>query len=140
MERSTDANSENKRVQDLLQRYLISRRIWRSSAAETSAHLDDDSLATFVEGNLAERELSPAVNHLVDCSFCLHKTAALMRLQLELDDANELNRVPDVSHPAKISTVLSDMFAKIFGTDDRAVFAHEEKDEPESPEKNGHER
>jgi hypothetical protein len=128
MERSRDISPENKRVHDLVDRYLISRRILKSSAAETSAHLDDDSLATFVEGTLSQRELGPVMSHLVDCGFCLHKTAELVRLDLEFADTNEIAPLAEAAAPSKISAVLSDLFSKIFGTNDGAVFAHEEKE------------
>ena len=132
MEHSRDISPENKRVHELVDRYLISRRILKSSAAETSVHLDDDSLATFVEGTLSQRELGPMVSHLVDCSFCLHKTAELVRLDLEFSDSSEIDRAVETSpQPAKISAVLSDLFSKIFGTNDGAVFAHQEKDDSE---------
>ena len=129
MEHSRDISPENMRAHDLVDRFLVSRRILKSSAAETSVHLDDDSLATFVEGKLSRRELGPTVNHLVDCSFCLHKTAELVRLDIEFSEAGQFARIADTSQPSKISAVLSDLFSKIFGTNDGAVFAHQEKDE-----------
>jgi hypothetical protein len=132
MEHSRNISPENKRVHELVDRYLISRRILKSSAAETSVHLDDDSLATFVEGTLSQRELGPVVNHLVDCGFCLHKTAELVRLDLELSDSIATTRTAEAAtQPAKISAVLSDLFSKIFGTNDGAVFAHQEKNDSE---------
>ena len=128
MEHSGEIRPENVQVHDLVNRYLISRRSLKSSAAETSFHLDDDSLATFVEGSLSERELGPVMTHLVDCGFCLHKTAELVRLDFEFAESNELAGAADTSQqPSKISTVLSDLFSKIFATGDDAVFAHEEK-------------
>lgn len=113
-------------MHDLLDRYFASRRTLKSSAAETSFHLDEDSLANFVEGTLSRREMEPVVDHLVECRFCLHKTAELVRLDLELADVNQLPAEAS-SQPLSISTVLSDLFSKIFGTNDGAVFAHEEK-------------
>lgn len=122
-------------MHDLLDRYFASRRTLKSSAAETSFHLDEDSLANFVEGTLSRREMEPVVDHLVECRFCLHKTAELVRLDLELADVNQLPAEAS-SQPLSISTVLSDLFSKIFGTNDGAVFAHEEKkdDKDESDE------
>lgn len=131
MERSREIGPENMRAHDLVDRYLVSQRILKSSAAETSVHLDDDSLATFIEGTLSQRELGPIVNHLVNCGFCLHKTAELVRLDLELADTQEVFRTVESAQPAKISAVLSDLFSKIFGTNDGAVFAHQEKEESE---------
>lgn len=129
MEHSRDIGPENMQAHDLVDRFLVSRKILKSSAAETSAHLDDDSLATFVEGKLNRRELAPIVSHLVDCGFCLHKTAELVRLDMEFEGTDAVTRVVDTSQPSKISAVLSDLFSKIFGTNDGAVFAHQEKDE-----------
>ena len=121
-------------MHDLLDRYFASRRIFKSSAAETSFHLDEDSLATFVEGSTSRREIEPVVAHLVECRFCLHKTAELVRLDLELAEASSVSAVDASSQPVSISTVLSDLFTKIFGTNDGAVFAHEEKKDEEKRE------
>ena len=137
MEHVKDLSIENARMHDLLDRYFASRRTLKSSAAETSFHLDEDSLATFVEGTMSLRESGSVVDHLVDCRFCLHKTAELVRLDLELADVNHVALADTSAQPVSISTVLSDLFSKIFGTSDSAVFAHEEKkdDEDPSPEK-----
>jgi len=129
MEHVKDLSIENARMHDLLDRYFASRRTLKSSAAETSFHLDEDSLATFVEGTLSLRESGSVVDHLVDCRFCLHKTAELVRLDLELADVNYVPLAE--AQPVSISTVLSDLFSKIFGTNDSAVFAHEEKKDDE---------
>ena len=126
MENATNLSIENAKLHDLLDRYLASRKALKSSAAETSFHLDDDSLATFVEGSLSEREAGPVVSHLVDCGFCLHKTAELVRLDLEVAEA--ITTQPSFeAQPLRISAVLNDLFSKIFGTSDGAVFAHEDK-------------
>lgn len=127
MEHVKDLSIENARMHDLLDRYFASRRSLKSSAAETSFHLDEESLATFVEGTLSRREAVPVVDHLVECRFCLHKTAELVRLDLELAEVNHASLAEDATRPVSISTVLSDLFSKIFGTNDGAVFAHEEK-------------
>lgn len=130
MKHVKDLSIENARMHDLLDRYFASRRTLKSSAAETSFHLDEDSLANFVEGSLSRREMEPVVDHLVECRFCLHKTAELVRLDLELA---EISPAPadGSAQPVSISTVLSDLFSKIFGTNDGAVFAHEEKKDNE---------
>ena len=131
MEHVKDLSIENARMHDLLDRYFASRRTLKSSAAETSFHLDEDSLATFVEGTMSLRESGSVVDHLVDCRFCLHKTAELVRLDLELGEATPVAFAETSAQPVSISTVLSDLFSKIFGTNDSAVFAHEEKKDDE---------
>ena len=97
--------------------------------------MDEDSLAAFAEGNLAERESAPMVDHLVRCGFCRHKTADLLRLSVAFEGVEpELSPVADASQPSKVSEVLSGLLAKIFGSSsDQAVFAHEEKN-PEDGE------
>jgi hypothetical protein len=131
MKNAENISNENMGVQALLDRYLISRRVLKSSAAETSFHLDDDSLTTFVEGTLSRRESASVVGHLVDCSFCRHKTAELVRLDLEFADVADVTLPGEPAQPQRISAVLNDLFSKIFGTSDDAVFAHEEKESRE---------
>ena len=136
MEETTkNMNSEEAKIQSLLEAFLRSRTTLKSSAAETSFHLDEDSLAAFAEGNLAERESAPMVGHLVRCGFCRHKTAELIRLSVAFEGFEP--ELAPRSEPSKISEVLSGLLAKIFGSSDQAVFAHEEKKDgdPESEEK-----
>lgn len=127
MENLRPTDNETRCIQDMLDRYLASRSILKSSAAETSAHLDEDSLTAFAEGRLNRRESGPVVTHLVACGFCRHKTAELVRLDLELADVAETAVPSESPEPSRISAVLSDILSKMFGTTDGAVFAHEEK-------------
>jgi len=139
MEETKNMSSEEAKIQSLLEAFFRSRPTLKSSAAETSFHLDEDSLTAFAEGNLAERESAPMVEHLVRCGFCRHKTAELLRLSLAFEGVEpEQTTLAAASEPSKISEVLSGLLAKIFGTSsDQAVFAHEEKkaEDGESDEK-----
>ena len=127
MENTGKLNIEEIRIQGLLDRYL-NRRAADSNLSIQENHLDDDSITAFVEGNLSERESKPIVSHLVDCSFCRHVTAELVRLDLAFADEQVQAAVPE-SQPSKISEVLNNLLAKIFGTGDSAVFAHHETEE-----------
>ncbi|HEX6124614.1 MAG TPA: hypothetical protein VFZ23_04510 [Pyrinomonadaceae bacterium] len=131
MENITPVSTENTRIPDMLDRYLALRKVLKSSAAETSAHLDEDTLTAFAEGSLTRRENEPVVSHLVACKFCCHKTAELVRLDLELAEINEVPVRTESPEPSRISSVLSDILSKMFGTTDGAVFAHEDKAENE---------
>lgn len=126
MENTGNTNIEEIRIQGLLDRYLNRRAA--SSIATQQTHLDEDSLTAFVEGNLSERESKPIVSHLVDCSFCRHVTAELVRLDLAFAD-EKVQSVAQESQPSKISEVLNNLLAKIFGHGDSAVFAHQETEE-----------
>jgi hypothetical protein len=117
-------NLEEDEIQELLERYLR----FQSTAETSQAHLDEDSLNSFIEGRLSQKESSLVFNHLSRCSFCLHVTAELSRLEHEFADVRAIEPVVP-KKPEKISEVLSNLFAKIFGTSDGAVFAHQE-DEP----------
>jgi hypothetical protein len=125
MENTGNKNIEEIRIQGLLDSYLNRQ----STVVSTQQnHLDEDSLAAFVEGNLSERESKPIVSHLVDCSFCRHVTAELVRLDLAFAD-EQVQAVVEENQPSRISEVLNNLLAKIFGTSDSAVFAHHETEE-----------
>jgi hypothetical protein len=119
-------------IQGLLDRYMRSEFSSENFIGQ-ARHLDEDLLAAFVEGNLGERESEPIVNHLVECSFCRHVTAELVRLDLAFAEEN-VKFVVNENQPSRISEVLSNLLSRIFGTNDDAVFAHQEKEEKEEKE------
>ncbi|MEJ7847432.1 MAG: hypothetical protein WKF92_04995 [Pyrinomonadaceae bacterium] len=129
-------NSEDLKMQGLIDGYLKARPSGMNPASEGS-HLDEDSLAAFVDGNLNEREARPVIGHLIDCSFCRHITADLVRLDLAFAENEVISPIPENHQPARVSEVLSGLLSRIFGTSDGAVFAHQEEDEEnkEAPEK-----
>lgn len=131
MDYTKNRGTEEQRIQSLLTAFFVSRKSLKSSAAETSFHVDEDFLTAFAEGNLGERESMPIVNHLVNCGFCRHKTAELIRLDLEFSPGDEERSPVSAAEPHKISEVLSGLLAKIFGSADGAVFAHNEKEADE---------
>lgn len=131
MEHEIKLNPQELQIQGLLDRYLVSRNTVNTAAV---SHIDDDSLAAFVEGTLNTRESGSVVSHLVDCGYCRHTTAELVRLDLAFAEEEIPARAETASEPSKISEVLSGIFSKIFGTTDGAVFAHEEKEKKEKDE------
>ena len=133
MDNTNKMSTDETKMQGLLNAFLLSRRSLKSSAAETSFHIDEDFLTAFTEGNLSDRESMPVVSHLADCGFCRHKTAELVRLALEFgsDEPVVASAVP--TEPHTISDVLSSLLTKIFGSAEGAVFAHNEKDAEEKP-------
>lgn len=120
------------RIQETMNRFLKTR--YNNDYNTTEDHLDDDTLAAFVEGNLGEKQAVPVVRHLVGCSFCRHITAELIKLDLVFAEENFESKTAN-EKPAKISDVLSSVVSKIFGGNDGAVFAHQEtEDEDEKTE------
>ncbi|MEO8573466.1 MAG: hypothetical protein ABI481_05820, partial [Pyrinomonadaceae bacterium] len=136
MDNTNKLSTRELKMQSLLEAFLLSRKSLKSSAAETSFHIDEDSLTAFTEGNISERESMPVISHLASCGFCRHKTAELVRLDLAFRSDEEDVRTAPAAEPHKISDVLSGLLTKIFGTPDGAVFAHNEKDSDDKNQKN----
>lgn len=127
MENTGQMNPQELRIQGLLDRYLASQAL--NQSPPQNLHLDEDSLTAFAEGRLSEREAKPMIKHLVDCSFCLHVTAELVRLDLQFAPEPEPVRVrAEAAEPSKISEVLSNLLSRIFGTSDEAVLAYDDKE------------
>jgi len=115
-------------IQGILAKYLTSAK----PSNVSTPHLDQDTLAAFAEGNLSEREARPAVSHLVDCSFCRHITAELVKLDLEFESEPVVAQASgEASQPTKVSDVLSGLLSKMFGSSENAVFAHQEEEDEE---------
>ena len=112
----------------MIDQYLSSR-YQHTTAEATGMHLDDDSLTAFAEGRVSPREAEPMIGHLVQCSFCRHITADLILLDMAFADDTEVMRPVGSAEPSTISEVLSGLIARIFGTGEAAVFAHNESEE-----------
>jgi hypothetical protein len=126
--------SQNRRTnsQDLKIRQLINSFLRLRASSDVSSlkeqHLDEDSFAAFIEGNLGERETQPILTHLVNCSFCRNVTAELIRLDFAF--AEPIAEAYEVSNtPSKVSEVLNNLLSRIFGSNDSVVFAHQESEE-----------
>ena len=132
MENEIKLNPQELQIQGILDRYLASSN--KGITAEGS-HIDDDSLSAFVEGTLNRRESDSIVSHLVDCGFCRHTTAELVRLDLAFAEEETPARIAAPAESSKISEVLSGIFSRIFGSTDGTVFAHEEQEKKEDEEK-----
>lgn len=129
MEYQGTLDSQELEIQKLISNFLRSQ-VSSNALSTDGQHLDEDSLSAFVEGNLGKREATPIVNHLVDCGFCLNVTAELVKLDSAFADESQ-EVIAAVESPSKISQVLNGILAKIFGTNDGVVFAHQEQDESE---------
>ena len=134
MKNKGNFNSEELNIQNLLSNYLHLQVSSKGLSAE-APHLDEDSLSAFVEGNLGQKESQPIVSHLVDCSFCRHVTAELVKLDFAFAEETTQAAAVKTETPLKISEVLSNVLSRIFGTNDGVVFAHHEtEDESEEVE------
>lgn len=130
MENKWQLQAQDIQIQGLLDNFLRLRSSGNYQEISRENHLSEDSLAAFVEGNLNQREATPIVSHLVDCSFCRHVTAELVRLDFAFAETEFARPVmSETAEPSRISEVLSGLMGRIFGSNEGAVFAHEEKEE-----------
>ena len=117
------------KIQGLIDRYLHFRSA-NTGFSNQENHLDEDSLTAFVEGRLGERESPSIIKHLIECSFCLHVTGDLAKLNAVF--AEEEAVIPMATkEPMRVSEVLNGLLSRFFGTSDNAVFAHQEDEEDE---------
>ncbi|PWT79529.1 MAG: hypothetical protein C5B44_06735 [Acidobacteria bacterium] len=78
-----------KKEQDCI-RYLVHERLRSRSkvnAASSDPHLDDDTVAAFLEARLTEEESGPVIAHLVACGSCRRLTAQLVSFDSNVDDS-----------------------------------------------------
>jgi hypothetical protein len=128
MESTNQNDPQIGKIQGLLDHYLATRETERSADNFASAHLDEDSLAAFVEGTISDREAKPAVSHLVDCSFCRHVTAELISLNAAFAENEVITAQPASKEPSRVSDVLSGILERMFGSNESAVFAHSDEE------------
>lgn len=135
MENTGKMNPQELQIQGLVDRFL---KVRTTKTSEENWHLDEDMLSAFVEGTLNQREATPIVSHLVDCSFCRNITSELVRFDMAFA-GEEVHAVEaETAQPSKISEVLNGLLARIFGSSDATVFAHQEdetKDEAKDENK-----
>lgn len=138
MENKGKLSSEETKIEKALGNFL-QFKVAGNGLTSDGKHLDEDSLTAFVEGNLREKEAKPILNHLVDCSFCRHVTADLVRLDFAFAD-EQIETVQKSEEPSPVSKVLNDVLARIFGSNEGVVFAHQEsKEDSEKAEEDSEE-
>ena len=125
-------NAEELRIQGLLDRFLKFRS---TSNNIKENHLNDDSLTAFIEGKINQREAPQIIEHLINCSFCLHITGELAKLS-DVFAEDEVTILATAKEPTKVSEVLSGLLSRIFGTNDGAVFAHQEEEKEKEEKEN----
>lgn len=131
MSNTQQIDAQNARIQAILAKYLELRAAG-SVRDDQSMHLDEDTLSAFAEGGVAQREAVPIMKHLSDCSFCRHKTVELVRLELDLEGEQPIPGVQESREPVSVSSVLSGILSRIFGSNEAAVFAHQEPEKEDS--------
>jgi hypothetical protein len=123
-------NAEEIKIQGVIDRYLKFRTAKNNT---NDNHLDEDSLTAFVEGRVSENESTSLVKHLIDCTFCLNVTGELAKMNAAFAEDQVSVAIP-TKEPVRVSEILGGILTRIFGSNDGAVFAHEEKNDSEKTE------
>lgn len=121
-------NSNDEALRRMVDVHLRYREQVATAAATTSTgvrHLDEDSLAAFIGGNLSQTESVPLVSHLVGCGFCRRATAQLVRLESELAEMESVHAPQQQPEPGRIRRLLDSLAARVLPqSDEDAVFAY----------------
>ncbi|MGH9903308.1 MAG: hypothetical protein ACRD68_15995 [Pyrinomonadaceae bacterium] len=135
-------NINDETVRRMIEHHLR-RRVQTAPAARRGGHLDEDTLAAFVEGSLSQPETAPLITHLVACTSCRHATAQLIRLESEMGEA-EIVQPAAQPEPGRIRRLLETLAARVLPeSGEDAVFAYHapaedfEKDEGQGDKRAG---
>ncbi len=126
----------NKRTQSL--RKLIDHRLNATAASELASaaagsHIDEDTIAAFIEGRLRDDECQPVVAHLAACGLCRRTSAQFVRLENQVDDAAlpELER----EEPGSFESILARLRSAVPSANEEVVFAYQNPEDDEDQEK-----
>lgn len=113
-------------------RGMIAQRLKAVAAAELSRvtnkpHLDEDTIAAFVEGRLLDNECQPVLAHLAACGACRRASAQMVQLENQID-ADAGSEVPD-EESGRLEAVLSRLRSAVPSINEEVVFAYQNPDE-----------
>lgn len=119
-------------------RDLINHRLKSVAAAElrdssTEPHVDEDTIAAYIEGRLAETECKPVLGHLAACGLCRRVSAQFVRLENQID-AEPITE-SEAERSGRLESLLSRLGSLAPSTED-VVFAYQNPSEDESGESN----
>ena len=118
-------------------REIVAQRLKSVAASELSnlpagSHLDEDSIAAFVEGRLTDSECKPVLSHLAACGLCRRTSAQFVQLENQIDD--EPADAPE--EPGRLEALLSRLRSAVPPANDEVVFAYENPGEEDIAETN----
>jgi hypothetical protein len=100
-----------------------------SSQITEGEHVDQDTLAALLDGNITKREATNLTKHLTNCGFCRHLVAELIKFDSTLIDSEEITYQ---SEQNKISDAIRNLLNSIFQQGNVAIEAFEDKTESEN--------
>ncbi len=100
----------------------------KTEPISAAAHLDEDAMAAFVEGQLSKNETRSVITHLISCGSCRDFTARLIRLESTFTADEESTVVEEA--PSRLRQFLERFASQgIPSGGEDAVFAYQNPDE-----------
>ena len=124
-------NNKAVAIRDLINHRLKSVAELELREQSTEAHLDEDAIAAYIEGRLAEAECQPVLAHLAACGLCRRVSAQFVRLDNQID-AEPIGE-PTAEDPGRLGTLLSRL-GSIGTSNEDVVFAYQNPSEDSSDE------
>ena len=119
-------------------RDLVENRLKTVAAVElrdvsTKSHIDEDTIAAYLEGRLADAECKPVLAHLASCGLCRRTSAQFVRLENQVD-AEPLTGA-SAEEPGRLEALLS-TFGSMASSNEDVVFAYQNPSEDVASECN----
>ena len=119
-------NKETETIRELIDQRLKAVSASELSAAPAGPHIDEDTIAAFVEGRLADDECQPVLAHLAACGSCRRASAQIVQLenQIEVESAAE---TPEET--GRLEALLSRFGSLVPSAGEEVVFAYQNPEE-----------
>ena len=125
-------NKKTECIREMIDQHL--RAVSASELIDVPAgpHVDEDTIAAFVEGRLADDECQPVLAHLAACGACRRASAQIVQLENQIDTETLSESVQE---PGRLETLLSKFGSLVPSTNEEVVFAYQNPDEDRGSEK-----
>ena len=119
-------------------REIVAQRLKSVATSELSnlpvgSHVDEDSIAAFVEGRLTDTECKPVLSHLAACGLCRRTSAQFVQLenQIEADITTSTDE-----EPGRLEALLARLRAAVPSASEEVVFAYNSEETRETEDSN----
>jgi len=120
--------NKNDCIRELVAHRLRSVAATELSQAPAGVHIDEDTIAAFVEGRLNDTECKPVLSHLAACGLCRRASAQFVQLENQIDDD-----VPATEEePGRLEALLARLRDAVPAGSEEVVFAYENPSEVQS--------
>src|SRR5947209_6131555 len=120
-------------------REMIDHRLKSVAAVElrdvsTKSHIDEDTIAAYLEGRLVDAECKRVLAHLASCGLCRRTSAQFVRLENQVD-AEPANEITAAEDSGRLEALLS-TFGSVVSNNEDVVFAYQNPSEDVTSECN----